>query len=142
MRVWTQNGKQYLNSYATPALVVHTDTEMQIAQNAHNLVWAKYHQEHDILEQKMRELRDAGQESSEEFKTTENRWHEMHIETRQQIDELTIKEVTAYRNSQAFANPFKMMEEHINKLKEALDDMLFTAEEITAAIEEARDMTE
>ena len=54
MNEMTNNNRYYLNGYVKPPVVLYSDAEMLIAQNAHNLIWQKYRTEWEVVEKAMK----------------------------------------------------------------------------------------
>ena len=127
---WNNNFST-LNGHVKPPLVLHSEAEQFIAQNAHNFVWEKYRvQWNDIAK--------AGTDTmSDDHKA-------MRAEAKPIIDELVITEITAYRAANrnsgcSLLARIEHMQSEIKALRNELDDVRNVAEEALSAAEEARD---
>lgn len=108
MQVMQNNNKLILNGYVQSPIVLHSDREIFIAQNAHNLVWQKYRNEFDSTD-------DAGRKALTE-------------KVKPEINELIIQEISTYRES-VKNNPFTDLIERIEALEEELKEVRELAEE-------------
>jgi len=130
MNDWTSNNRRFINGHVNPPIVLHSDAELHIAQNAHNLIWERNRKEYDALAIKIKTLKDSGSDHSE----ASQQWNAMHELAEGEIKELIVAEITTYRNNRA-NNPMLQIEERLDKIESILD-------EIRDIAEEARDMAE
>ena len=119
-----------LNGRVKPPIVLRSNSEQLIAQNAHNLVWGKYRNEYDEL----------CKEGANQIKGNE-RWVNMYARAQQQINELIITEINAYREARA-KNPFADIEERLERLENEMNEIRSIAEEAQEMAEEAQSTAE
>ena len=114
-----------LNGRVKPPIVLYNDKEILVAQNAHNLVWEKYRQEFDEIEQ----AKDV------------NRMKDLNERAKAEIDELINREIPIYRANYSGSCPLteriSELEEKLEELTGELEDIRSIAEEAQAAAEEA-----
>jgi len=135
MNEWNSNNKRYLNGYVKPQIVLHSDAEMNIAQNAHNLVWERNRREYDALASEIKTLKDSGADHGKASK----QWDAMHESAEREINELIVTEIATYRNIRA-NNPMLHIEERLDQIVSMLDEIRDTAEEARDAAEDAESM--
>ena len=129
------NSRRYLNGHVKPPIVLHSDAEMFVAQNAHNLVWERNRKDYDALVREIKALKDSGADYSE----ASGRWDAMHASAKQEIDKLIADEIIAYRNDRA-SNPFLHIEERLDQIEGMVDEIRGIAEDAQSTAEEALDM--
>ena len=120
------NSRLMLNGRVKPPIVLRSDTEIFIAQNAHNLIWEKYRSEYDALH---KEITEGSQNWSDE------RWQVMHTTAKQEIDELIILEIATYRQNRMNIN-FDI-EERFEQIEKSIEEIRDLAEEAQSTAEEA-----
>jgi len=119
---WSNN-RFMLNGRARPPIVLRSDAELLIAQNAHNLIWEKHRGAYDALAK--------GDEP----------WTVLCTAAQQEIDALIIAEITAYREERANRSVFDL-EERIEQLEQTIDELRALAEEAQSTAEEVLDTME
>lgn len=122
------NNRRFLNGRVQPPIVLHSEKELFIAQNAHNLVWEKYRSEYDELEKR---------NDSEKNEL----WNALHVTAKQEIDKLIINEIDSFRKEKA-NNPLLELEERIEQLEEMIEEIRDLAEEANDNADEAMDKAE
>ena len=138
------NNIHMVNGWVKPPIVLRSETEMLIAQNAHNLVWERLRGEYDRRETEIKQLEKAG-ENADELKN--KRWEEK-VAAKNEIDVLIKAEIADYRAEKS-GNPNSDIEERIAELEKKLkslrgdiDEAKDTAEEAQEAAEEAQEAAE
>jgi hypothetical protein len=118
------NNRFMLNGQVKPSIVLRNDTELFIAQNAHNLIWEKYRIEYDVLVNEIEEIKKLEGDLSE----ADRKWKELNVTAKQEIDELIINEITAYRKERVGKNIFDL-EERIEFIEKEINEIRGLAEE-------------
>ena len=134
MREQWNNNRFTLNGRVKPPIVLRSDTEIFIAQNAHNLIWEKYRGEHDALED---EIKNPEGNKSE----TDERWNALYATAKQEIDRLIECEISAYRKERAGNNAF-CAEERFEQIEKLLIEIRDLTEDAQSAAEDAQSTAE
>ena len=166
MNSQTNNGMYYLNGQVKPPIVLRSESEQLIAQNAHNLVWEKYRQQWDIIAKEEKTLNDEinglkkqidklkkqGDGSELEFRLAELRkqrdtivkpkYEPIKAEVKPQIDELIKTEIIIYRDNHRKSSPFTRIEERLEQIERILRNIEERLSEIDDNVQITADTAE
>ena len=132
MRENWNNNRQELNGRVKPTIVLHSEQERIIAQNAHNLVWEKYRQIFDEIENKLKQGETEANKCMSDLNT----------KAKLEIDALIEQEINAYRNrwqndSCCLIGRIRELEERVEKLSDDIEQAKGIAEEALGLADEA-----
>ena len=167
MKEWWNNNLLQLNGRVKPSIVLRSETELLIAQNAHNLIWEKYRAEYDKLDfdnaiqklnNEIKKLEKADSDTADIVKRRDalrEQRSDFAVKPNKEIDQLIKDEIAAYRSEQIgksgfnIEERFEALEGKLRKIKGIADDAqgiaeeaLGLAEEAQAAAEEAQEAAE
>jgi predicted nucleic acid-binding Zn-ribbon protein len=137
------NGKYELNGRVNPPIVLHSEKELFIAQNAHNMIWGKYRREYEESENEIKTLKGRGEDPTEARK----RINDIRAKAKPEIDALINEEIQAYRNRYQndacpLAERIRELEDKLEELTKELDDVRSIAEDAESTAEEAESNAE
>ncbi|MCL2509338.1 MAG: DUF3375 domain-containing protein [Oscillospiraceae bacterium] len=130
---WSNN-RFMLNGRVKPPIVLRSDKEILIAQNAHNLIWEKYRSEYDAIHKILKALKESETDQNE----IEKQWHVLHVKAGREIDELIIIEISNYRKFHA-SHPYFDVEERMEQIEKQVEELEIEIDDVRSMAEEVLD---
>ena len=145
--MWTgdQNGYFVVNGRVRAPIVLRSETEILIAQNAHNLIWERHWEECEQLDREIGQLKHEGGN----WQAAEAKLKAIFPVVQAEIDALVTAEIIAHREERAGFGGFADVSERLERLErkfkaldEAVDEVRSLAEEAQETAEEAQETAE
>ena len=133
-----QNGYYVVNGHVQPPLVLHSEAELFIAQNAHNLIWEQHWNECSALDLEIQQLRQRGKSPD----AVEQKLQTVMALVKTEIDDLVLAEITAYRKSRITMPTYIEICERLDTLERKLQRTHELAEKSHGFAEESRSLAE
>jgi chromosome segregation ATPase len=133
------NGQRKVNGEVRPPIVLRSETELFIAQNAHNLIWDHHWDECTALDNEIISLERAGADPS----GAKARLQAVFTVVKCEIDVLIKDEIAAYREERKSKHSLDMedriarVEKKLKDLRNEIDDM--ELEGVEEALEKAEE---
>ena len=115
MTEWTSNNRRIVNSVVKPSIVLWSDTETLIAQNAHNYIWDLHWEVCDGYDKLIARARKYGEDTAE----LQSELNAIIAIVKVEIDIHIKEEIDIYRAKRS-ASPFAALEDEIEELKNKL----------------------
>ena len=142
MRTAQSNGRFFVNGFVVPPIVLHSENETYVAQNAHNLVWERHREEYDKIETEIKTLTEAGKSPEE----AHGRMNNLHTRAKSEIDALVVEEIaklrSRYEGGCHLQKRIDELEETVSEMRNELEDIRSIAAEALDNAAEARNELE
>jgi methyl-accepting chemotaxis protein len=148
MNEMRSNNDYFLNGRVKPPIVLRSETEMLIAQNAHNLVWEKYRREWDAQERELNALKKEKEEASERYAELRRQRDALNQKAGSEINESIIFEVREHRDARSgrsvceLADIVEALIKQVKALTNAVDEAQGAADDAQSAADDAQGIAE
>ncbi|MCL2488376.1 MAG: alanine-zipper protein [Oscillospiraceae bacterium] len=138
MQIGWNNHMYLINGRVKSPIVLRSETELFIAQNAHNLIWERHWDECEALDHEIARLKKAGEDSG----AVNEKLQAIFPVVKAEIDALILAEITAYRETKAGFVSVADICERLDSLERKVKDVREIAEEAQGTAEEAQSTAE